>query len=223
MNPNTIPANPSVAKITPGQSNRASIPLRLSGIFHAEMPITAAAMGTLMKKTQRQEAYSVSHPPNAGPTAVVIDVNPDHVPMARPRPVSSKDELIIARLPGTRRTAPMPCTLRAMIRSCVVGATRQAMDATAKRACPRGISCGVHTNRPASLQPESRLPGTVHTTQPPIARPPPFDSFGNLREASSGLDTSAITPSILGCCLAASTRASARLPVINTEAPRFAN
>ena len=61
-----------------------------------------------MKNTQRQEACSISQPPRTGPTAVVIAVKPDQVPMARPRSFSSKEALMMARLPGTRSAAPMP-------------------------------------------------------------------------------------------------------------------
>ncbi len=43
-----------------------------------------------------------------GPRAVVMAVKPDHVPIARPRDSSSKDALMIARLPGTRNAAPIP-------------------------------------------------------------------------------------------------------------------
>ena len=38
---------------------------------------------------------------------MVIALNPDHVPIARPRPASSNVALMIARLPGTRNAAPI--------------------------------------------------------------------------------------------------------------------
>ena len=44
--------------------------------------------------------------------AVVIALNPDHVPIARPRSASLKVALMIARLPGTSSAAPIPCTAR---------------------------------------------------------------------------------------------------------------
>ncbi len=50
----------------------------------------------------------MSHPPSTGPSAVVIAVKPDQVPMARPRAFSSKDALMIVRLPGTSSAAPTP-------------------------------------------------------------------------------------------------------------------
>ena len=59
----------------------------------------------------------MSHPPRSGPKAVVIAVKPDQVPIAQPRVASSKQALIIARLPGTSNAAPIPCTQRAKISS----------------------------------------------------------------------------------------------------------
>src|ERR1700719_1699521 len=79
------------------------------------MAMTAAAMGTLIRKTQCQEACSINQPPSTGPRAVVMAVNPDQVPMARPRDFSSKEALIMARLLGTRNAAPMRWEERATI------------------------------------------------------------------------------------------------------------
>ena len=70
--------------------------------------ITAAASGTLIKNAHRQDACSISHPPITGPIAVVIALKPDHVPMALPRDFSSKQALMIAKLPGVRNAAPIP-------------------------------------------------------------------------------------------------------------------
>ena len=62
-----------------------------------------------MKKTARHERCSISQPPITGPIAVVIALNPDQVPMARPRSFSANELLMIARLPGTSSAAPNPC------------------------------------------------------------------------------------------------------------------
>jgi hypothetical protein len=40
-------------------------------------------------------------------------VNPDQVPMARPRSSFGNDALMMARLPGTSSAAPTPCNARA--------------------------------------------------------------------------------------------------------------
>ena len=69
--------------------------------------------------------------------AEVIDENPDHVPMARPRSASSNVALIIARLPGTRNAAPAPCTARAT------------MSVHVEAASPHAVEAAVNTRRPA--------------------------------------------------------------------------
>src|SRR5882724_3734850 len=107
-NPAIKPPRAAVARIAPNQSTCRMLALRLSGIRHTEIASTAAAIGKLMKNTHRQEACSTNQPPRTGPTALVIAVKPDQVPIAAPRLCSSKDVLIMARLPGTRSAAPIP-------------------------------------------------------------------------------------------------------------------
>src|SRR6202023_4394653 len=113
--PTPVPADPTFTPEAPSQSMPCGVELRDSGTRHNEMAITAAPRGTLMKKTQCQEACSISHPPRTGPKAAVMAVNPDQVPIAWPRDFLSKDALIIARLLGTRNAAPIPWTQRATI------------------------------------------------------------------------------------------------------------
>ena len=55
-NPNTIPPRPTVANAAPSQSVFCGVELRDSGTCHSEIAMTAAAMGTLIRKTQCQEA-----------------------------------------------------------------------------------------------------------------------------------------------------------------------
>src|SRR5947207_7807281 len=132
-----IAPRPRVASIAPGQSSlRLADSLRLSGTRHNVMHITANAMGRLMKKIQRQEACSTIQPPRTGPSAAVIEVKPDHVPMARPRSLSEKEALSSARLPGTSNAAPAPCTPRAAIKKEIEGASPHKADPTAKRSTP---------------------------------------------------------------------------------------
>ena len=52
-------------------------------------------------------------PPNAGPKAPVIAVNPDQVPMARPRLSGSNEALNSAKLPGMNKAPPTPWRARA--------------------------------------------------------------------------------------------------------------
>ena len=96
--------------------------VRLSGTFHRPGRATAIPMGTLMKNTQRQDPCSANHPPRTGPMAAVMEVKPDHVPMARPRSCCEKLALISARLPGTRSAPPIPWSPRATINWRIPGA-----------------------------------------------------------------------------------------------------
>ena len=89
-----------------------------------------------MKNAARQLACSTSQPPATGPIAVVIALNPDHVPIARPRASPSKVAAMIARLPGTRNAAPMPCTARAAINIVGVGARPHRTDASVNTMTP---------------------------------------------------------------------------------------
>src|SRR3954453_16752396 len=82
-----------------------------------------------MKKIHRHEACSMSQPPSTGPSAVMMEVKPDHVPMARPRVLSSKVAPVIERLPGPRNAAPMPSTDRAAISCSILVESPQAPDA----------------------------------------------------------------------------------------------
>ena len=109
---------PSVASALPNQSNFvfASSSL-LSGTCHREIISTISASGTLIKNTARHETCSISQPPKIGPMLAVIAVKADHVPIAFPRFASSKEALMMARLPGTSNAPPMPCAARATIRS----------------------------------------------------------------------------------------------------------
>src|ERR1700730_17922244 len=107
-NPVTSPPSPAVAISAPNQSTRWTLEPRLSGTRQSEIATTATASGRFRKNAHRQEPCSISHPPRTGPRPVVIAVKPDHVPIALPRDFSSKDALIIARLPGTSSAAPMP-------------------------------------------------------------------------------------------------------------------
>ncbi len=97
---------------------------------------TTAASGTFRKKTARQLTCSMSQPPRTGPMAVVIAENPDHVPIARPRSVSSNVALMIARLPGTRNAAPIPCSARAVMSARADVATPHRIEAMVKSATP---------------------------------------------------------------------------------------
>ncbi len=97
---------------------------------------TSAASGTFRKNAARQLTCSISHPPSTGPMAAVIELKPDHTPMARPRSASSKVALMMARLPGTRNAAPMPWSARPAIRAAGEVATPHKIDAAVKDTTP---------------------------------------------------------------------------------------
>ena len=105
-------------------------------MYRSDRTTTAAARGTLMKNAERQLTCSISQPPMTGPIAVVIALNPDQVPIARPRPAPSKVALIIARLPGTKNAAPIPCTARPIIRKRGVVAMPHQTDAAVNQITP---------------------------------------------------------------------------------------
>src|SRR6266576_4385990 len=138
MKRETSPARLTVATRAPSQSIWLfrSSERRDSGICRNEIAMTAAARGTLMKKTQCHDALSMSQPPRTGPTAVVMAVNPDQVPIACPRLFSSKDALIIARLLGTKAAAPIPWAQRATTNCVTFEAIPQPIDAAPKVPAP---------------------------------------------------------------------------------------
>src|ERR1700681_2964767 len=93
----TIPPKPSTANRPPNQSNRwLRLSALLSGTFHRVSDRTESPSGILMKNTHLHEPCSMNHPPSTGPMAAVIEVKPDHVPIARPRAFSGKLALIRA-------------------------------------------------------------------------------------------------------------------------------
>src|SRR5215470_850254 len=134
--PYTSAANAQVAMAAPNQSTPLLLELRDSGTWRSEITRTRAARGILIKNIQCHEACSINHPPRTGPRAVVIVVNPAHVPIALPRVFSSKDELMIAKLPGTKNAAAIPWKERHTNRLLMLDERPQPAEATAKAATP---------------------------------------------------------------------------------------
>src|SRR5277367_1815192 len=89
-----------------------------------------------MKNTHLHDPCSMNQPPSTGPIAAVIDVNPDHVPMARPRSFSEKLALIRAKLPGTSIAPPTPCIPRAIMSCPMLGANPHQAEASEKTTTP---------------------------------------------------------------------------------------
>ena len=69
--------------------------------------------------------------------AAVIALNPDQVPIARPRSASPKVALMMARLPGTRKAAPIPCSARPTMSTPGDVAIPQRIDAAVKNMTPK--------------------------------------------------------------------------------------
>src|SRR5436309_9168287 len=89
-----------------------------------------------MKNAARHERWSISQPPNTGPSAAISADAPDHVPMALPRLCSSNDALMIAKLPGTSNAAPTPWIARAAMSWRTLPARPHHTDAVANSATP---------------------------------------------------------------------------------------
>ena len=107
--PNTTLPNPRTAKKAPQRSKCLAAPsFRLSGTRLRLIAIIAIAKGRFIQNVQRQDKFSISHPPNTGPTAEVMAVKPDHRPIARPRSATGNDALMIAKLPGIKSAPPIP-------------------------------------------------------------------------------------------------------------------
>src|SRR5579872_4318973 len=133
----TIPPKPAAASMPPTQSNCwPRWPALLSGTFHRVSHATARPSGTLIKNTHLHDPYWVNNPPNTGPIAAVIEVKPDHVPIARPRSSLGKLALIKAKLPGTSNVPPIPWRPLAMISCRMLGANPHQVEATENRITP---------------------------------------------------------------------------------------
>ena len=107
-----------------------------SGTCLAATTTTKADNGRLMRKIQRHEAASTSHPPRNGPMADATPLSPDQAPMARARSSGRNVASRMARLPGVSSAPPTPCTTRARTRNTAVGATAHSSEPTANTTMP---------------------------------------------------------------------------------------
>src|SRR3954452_13840020 len=97
----------------PGKSTRRSTVRSYDSRAANRVTITApAATGRLRKKIARQETYSVSAPPTAGPSASASADTPAQVPIARPRSCGGKVLEMIERVPGIMNAPPTPWIAR---------------------------------------------------------------------------------------------------------------
>jgi hypothetical protein len=93
-------------------------------------------IGMLMKKIQLQLICSVSTPPTSGPIASASAETPAQIPIAMPRSRGGKVAVMIDRVAGFISAAPMPCTVRAPMRTSGPVASAQARDDTVKMINP---------------------------------------------------------------------------------------
>ncbi len=137
MSPYVTPASARAASAAPSTSNRpVVVSSRVSGTCRTAVAITRAAMGRLIRKTQRQPAVSTSQPPSRGPIAPATPPRPDQAPTARGRSSRTKDDWMIAREPGVRSAPPMPCSARARTSVSMLGASPHRAEATANHPTP---------------------------------------------------------------------------------------
>ena len=95
----------------PGTSKPRARSSRLSGTYLSAPTTATAAIGTLTKNTQRQEAYSVRTPPRIRPRAAPPAVMAAQMPRARLRSSpSSKTTVISDSAAGDMSAPPRPCT-----------------------------------------------------------------------------------------------------------------
>src|SRR3954467_5050089 len=73
-------------------------------------------MGTLTKKTQRQDNHEVRTPPRMAPDAPPAPATALHVPIARLRARPSLNVvMMIVKVAGDRTAPPRPCAARAAV------------------------------------------------------------------------------------------------------------
>ena len=172
-----MPPKPRAASRPPGQSSaRPGRAPRLSGTFQRVRQSTATPSGTLMKKTQRQEPCSANQPPRTGPTAAVMEVNPDQVPMARPRSCCEKVGADERQAAGHEQRAAdaLESAGDDQLAGCrAPGRTRRRRGRRARRR--RRRSGGGRSGRRASRRPGAARPGrgrrtsTTHCTSASVA------------------------------------------------------
>jgi hypothetical protein len=100
---------------------------------------TSAAIptGMLIQKIARHETSSTSSPPTIGPNASDSPITPPHTPMACARSRGSSNVLrMIDIATGLSIEPPIPCSIRATMRSPTFGATLQSAEPSVKSVSP---------------------------------------------------------------------------------------
>src|SRR4051794_12730697 len=93
-------------------------------------------IGTLIRKTQCQDAYSTSTPPTTGPSAIPETEIAPQIPTARPRSSGGNAAEINESESGMMNAAPSPCSARIAISISMFCEKAAANDVAANRAGP---------------------------------------------------------------------------------------
>jgi EmrB/QacA subfamily drug resistance transporter len=105
----TSALSPTDSAAMPGQSIECSCESSRDSCVANSVTATApTATGRLRKKMARQETYSASAPPTTGPIASARAETPAQVPIALPRSSGGKVTVMIERVAGIMKAAPMP-------------------------------------------------------------------------------------------------------------------
>ena len=109
-------ASPGESRAMPSQSSRcAGWGVSGSSLMNARMKATIP-IGTLMKKIQRQDALSTSHPPRIGPRIGAISIGTPRTPMTRPMRFGPAFLVMIVMTDGMIIPPPMPWSTRKKMR-----------------------------------------------------------------------------------------------------------
>jgi hypothetical protein len=98
--------------------------------------MVGSATKGLIRKIQRQLAWSTMMPPSSGPIAAEIAEKPAQVPIALPRSASLNDAPMIASEHGISSAAPAPWMARARINCATPVESPQPIDAAANTPVP---------------------------------------------------------------------------------------
>ena len=99
--------------VTPGKSTWCvEFSSRDSRVAASVTTTASTATGTLRKKIDCQETFSTRKPPTTGPMASARALTPAHVPIALPRSWGGKALVMIDRVAGIMKAAPIPCAAR---------------------------------------------------------------------------------------------------------------
>src|SRR6266540_3218063 len=105
---------PAVPVTAPVRSSGSLLPARVPASDVLAMPISAAPIGTLIKKTHRHDRPVVRAPPANAPAIPPTPPEADQAPKARARAEPSVTlVLITARVAGASMAAPRPWVTRA--------------------------------------------------------------------------------------------------------------